>query len=143
MPTQGIPNPVRQISLNMPGASASAATALPQGPQRQPARPLVWTFQAVIAVANVPQVVPGLILAPNQSAWVYGKNGAVAGNAKPVFVAERAVLLQGAPNAHCMTVMPGDALPYPVGNTGAVWIAGSTVGDGILIQVLSNPVAGS
>jgi hypothetical protein len=124
-------------------AAAAAPTVTPNALTRQLVqRSALWTYQMIIPAgkSGVPQLVPGLYVPRNCSVWVYAKNGTLAGNSQPIYVADRSNALIGAPNSQSTVLMPGDSLPYSVDNTGQIWVAGVPT-DGLLIQMLNNPAS--
>ena len=129
----------QQMGRTLASGAGSSATAIPSqsaNAQLMQQR-ATWTFTVIIATTGVLQVVPGLQVAQGKSVWLYAKNGAAAGNAKPIFVATYPAALQSAPNSQALALNPGDEIPYAVDNTGAIWVSG-TAGDGVVVQVVSN-----
>lgn len=119
----------------------SGATVVPTAPsQQQRPGPSQWSFALVLAATDVPQLVPGFTVPTGQTIWLYAKNGSAAGNAKPIFIADRPAALQGLPNARALCLMPADVVPYPAPSTGRIWVSG-TEGDGVTIQVATTPNA--
>lgn len=117
--------------------SSGGGNQIPNKMNAPPNRPVRWTFTLILAATAVPQMVPGYRVPPNCSVWLYAKNGAAAGNAKPLFVGSYREELA---NSGGTALMPNDEMPWPAENTAALWIQGQAA-DGIIVQVISNPTA--
>jgi hypothetical protein len=149
MPTIGVTIPSGRIGqyrqvigggLAPVPSNPTAPTKIPQSQAATLQRAVQWTFSLVIptGATGVPQLVPGRYVPGNCSVWVYAKNGTTAGNTKVIFVADRPNALVNAPNSQSTSLLPGDEMPFPVDNTGQIWVAG-TAGDGVVVQVINNP----
>ena len=127
------------LSGNRNRQSISTANTTPTGPRHEKhPEPINMQLRVILAASATPQKVEAYRVPPGSAVRIEANNGSTSGNTGTIW-ASRAQ--DSYARGFATPFLVGDDKPFPVSNTGEIWITGNA-NDGCIVYVVT-PAGGN